>query len=60
MLIDPTGKRPSNARLAGKGGGRVYFDPYTGDKVAALAGQACIGRTLASRIDQHTGDRLLL
>ncbi|PPU19326.1 PepSY domain-containing protein [Xanthomonas arboricola] len=35
MLIDPTGKRPSTARLAGKGGGRVYFDPYTGDKVAA-------------------------
>nr|WP_221230753.1 sulfite reductase flavoprotein subunit alpha [Xanthomonas sp. CFBP 8152] len=35
MLIDPTGKRPSTARLAGKGGGRVYFDPYTGEKVAA-------------------------
>lgn len=35
MLIDPTGKRPSNARLAGKDGGRVYFDPYTGDRVAA-------------------------
>ncbi|MBB4129767.1 sulfite reductase flavoprotein subunit alpha [Xanthomonas sp. 3075] len=35
MLIDPTGKRPSNARLAAKGGGRVYFDPYTGEKVAA-------------------------
>ncbi|MCE4372093.1 PepSY domain-containing protein [Xanthomonas hortorum] len=35
MLIDPTGARPSTARLAGKGGGRVYFDPYTGEKVAA-------------------------
>ncbi|CAD7386845.1 PepSY domain-containing protein [Xanthomonas arboricola] len=35
MLIDPTGKRPSTARLAGKGGGRVYFDPFTGEKVAA-------------------------
>nr|WP_283161336.1 sulfite reductase flavoprotein subunit alpha [Xanthomonas nasturtii] len=34
LLIDPTGARPSNARLAGKGGGRVYFDPYTGEKVA--------------------------
>ncbi|MFA0924347.1 PepSY domain-containing protein [Xanthomonas fragariae] len=35
MLIDPTGGRPSTARLAGKGGGRVYLDPYTGEKVAA-------------------------
>ncbi|KTF38432.1 PepSY domain-containing protein [Xanthomonas vesicatoria] len=34
MLIDPTGARPSNARLAGKGGRRVYFDPYTGERVA--------------------------
>jgi len=30
MLIDPTGTRPSNVRLAGRGGGRLYFDPYTG------------------------------
>ncbi|MFC7519876.1 PepSY domain-containing protein [Xanthomonas populi] len=35
MLIDPTGARPSTVRLAGNGGGRVYFDPYTGEKVAA-------------------------
>ncbi|MCF5924861.1 PepSY domain-containing protein, partial [Xanthomonas perforans] len=30
LLIDPTGARPSAARLSGKGAGRVYFDPYTG------------------------------
>ncbi|MBB3803188.1 sulfite reductase (NADPH) flavoprotein alpha-component [Xanthomonas arboricola] len=35
MLIDPTGERPSNARLAAKGSARVYFDPYTGERVAA-------------------------
>ncbi len=35
MLIDPTGMRPSNARLAAKGSARVYFDPYTGQRVAA-------------------------
>ncbi|QEO95385.1 iron-uptake factor [Xanthomonas oryzae pv. oryzicola] len=34
LLIDPTGARPSAARLSGKGGGRVYFDPYTGERVA--------------------------
>jgi len=35
LLIDPTGARPSAARLAGKDGGRVYFDPYTGAPVAS-------------------------
>ncbi|QNH10966.1 iron-uptake factor [Xanthomonas sp. SI] len=30
MLIDPTGTRPSNVRLTGRDGGRLYFDPYTG------------------------------
>lgn len=35
MLIDPTGGRPSTVRLAGKPGGRVYFDPYTGARVGA-------------------------
>lgn len=34
LLIDPTGARPSAARLSGKGAGRVYFDPYTGERVA--------------------------
>ncbi|RBC42562.1 iron-uptake factor, partial [Xanthomonas oryzae pv. oryzae] len=34
LLIDPTGARPSAARLSGKGGGLVYFDPYTGERVA--------------------------
>lgn len=34
MLIDPTGTRPSNVRLAGRDGGRLYFDPYTGRTVA--------------------------
>ncbi|MCD7099029.1 sulfite reductase flavoprotein subunit alpha [Stenotrophomonas sp. MMGLT7] len=28
MLVDPTGTRPSNARLVR--GGRLYFDPYSG------------------------------
>lgn len=35
MLIDPTGTRPSNARLPAKGSARVYFDPYTGERMAA-------------------------
>lgn len=30
MLVDPTGTRPSNVRLAGRGSARLYFDPYTG------------------------------
>ncbi|MFC6840264.1 PepSY domain-containing protein [Xanthomonas theicola] len=30
LLIDPTGTRPSHVRLAGRDGGRLYFDPYTG------------------------------
>ncbi len=35
LLVDPTGTRPSNARLAGGDGGRVYFDPYTGQLLPA-------------------------
>ncbi|MCC4594517.1 sulfite reductase flavoprotein subunit alpha [Xanthomonas campestris pv. phormiicola] len=33
LLIDPTGTRPSNVRLAGRDAGRLYFDPYTGQTV---------------------------
>ncbi|WP_045770710.1 PepSY domain-containing protein [Xanthomonas albilineans] len=35
LLVDPTGTRPSNLRLPGRAGGRLYFDPYTGAIVAA-------------------------
>lgn len=47
MLIDPTGGRPSTVRLAGKPGGRVYFDPYTGARVGAprLTGHSPLSKT---------------
>ncbi|WP_022972316.1 PepSY domain-containing protein [Xanthomonas maliensis] len=35
LLIDPTGTRPSALRLAGKQTERVYFDPYTGQRLPA-------------------------